>query len=211
MDNRFLRQSPLAHLHLNARQPDPGNLSGATVRAFEYPHRVQIALRGQAADPAFLQGFEKATGFSLPTDACTSSGEPSRVHALWMGPDEWLIVGNEDQDSRLFDTLQASFSNLHTSLVNVSESRTIIHLSGPQARSVLDKGCPIDLHPRAFGPGKVVNTNLAKCHVTLHQTDYDKNSKAPAYHLYIHRSFAEYMWMWLEDASREYGLDTASD
>jgi sarcosine oxidase subunit gamma len=35
----------------------------------------------------------------------------------------------------------------------------------------------------------------------------------PAYDLYVHRSFADYLWRWLEDAAKEYGvaIDSAAD
>jgi len=37
--------------------------------------------------------------------------------------------------------------------------------------------------------------------VLIHQV-----SDAPAYELYVLRSFADYLWRWLEDAAREYGV-----
>ena len=42
---------------------------------------------------------------------------------------------------------------------------------------------------------------LAKATGLIHQT-----SDAPAYDLYVPRSFAEYLWRWLEDAAAEYGV-----
>jgi sarcosine oxidase subunit gamma len=37
--------------------------------------------------------------------------------------------------------------------------------------------------------------------VLIHQVD-----DAPAYDVYVLRSFAEYLWLWLEDAAKEYGM-----
>ena len=34
-----------------------------------------------------------------------------------------------------------------------------------------------------------------------YQTD-----EVPSYELYVQRSFAEYLWLWLEDAALEYGV-----
>jgi sarcosine oxidase gamma subunit len=31
-------------------------------------------------------------------------------------------------------------------------------------------------------------------------------TQAPDYDLYVQRSFAEYLWAWLEDAGTEYGV-----
>ncbi|SNS70102.1 sarcosine oxidase subunit gamma [Asanoa hainanensis] len=84
------------------------------------------------------------------------------------------------------------------SAVDVSASRTVLELSGPQARDVLAHGCALDLHPRVFGPGSCARTNLAKAQVILHQT-------APAtYRVFVGASFADYLARWLLDAAVEY-------
>ena len=77
--------------------------------------------------------------------------------------------------------------------------------SGIVLRDVLRKGTSIDLHPKAFGPGQCAQTGIARCHMLLHQT-----SDEPAYDIYVHRSFADYLWRWLEDAAREYGVAVES-
>ncbi len=33
----------------------------------------------------------------------------------------------------------------------------------------------------------------------------------PAYDVYVLNSFAEYLWLWLEDAAREYGLRVTAE
>ena len=206
----YLRQSPLAHLHLEMRTRKSEALSVAGVQVLEIADRAQIVVRGQSADPAFLQGVEKALGQSLPIIACTSVGDPTGLYVLWMGPDEWLVVAPEIKRSALLAGLAKALRGLHCAIVDVSESRTVIQLQGQEAKTVLDKGCSIDLHPRSFGPGRVANTLLARCHITLHQTVVDLQTGHPSFDIYVHRSFAEYLWTWIEDASREYGLDVGS-
>lgn len=207
MASSYLRQSPLAHLHLAARTQNSDALPEAGVHISENAHRGQIVVRGQASDPAFLQATEKVMGIPLPTDACTSSGDPAGIHILWMGPDEWLIVTPEGTAPKFITSLSKAFRRLHAAIVDVSESRTVIQIRGLNARNVLDKGCSIDLHPRVFAPGNVVNTLLGRCHITVHQTSLDTLSNHPSYDIYVHRSFSEYLWSWIEDASREYGVD----
>lgn len=209
MADTYLRQSPLAHLHLGARTSD--NATEAGVSLGEIPHRVQIALRGDTSDNAFTAAIKGVTGFDLPTEPCTcTSGEDaSGLHGLWMGPDEWLIVAPAEGFDDLSAKLATSLNGIHAAVVDVSESRTVLSMSGTDARRVLQKGCGIDFHPRAFSLGRVVNTLLARAHVTIHQINSDDPGELPAYELYVHRSFAEYLWTWLEDATREYGLCVA--
>ncbi len=87
----------------------------------------------------------------------------------------------------------------HGAVVDVSAQRTALRLSGPCAREVLQHGCPIDLHPRAFGPGRCAQTLLARAQVVLYQTD-----EAPTYLILVRASFAEYLAEWLMDAMTEY-------
>ncbi|WP_291418632.1 sarcosine oxidase subunit gamma [Actinophytocola sp.] len=108
---------------------------------------------------------------------------------LWLGPDEFLVVGPLDDSVDLTGD----------SVVDVSANRTTIELAGPHARDVLEKGMPIDLHPRAFGPGRCAQTLLARAQVILRQLDDE-----PTYHVLVRGSFAPYLAAWLVDASKEF-------
>jgi sarcosine oxidase subunit gamma len=37
----------------------------------------------------------------------------------------------------------------------------------------------------------------------------DDPERGPSFDLYVGRSFADYLWIWLEDAGREYGVPIA--
>jgi len=66
---------------------------------------------------------------------------------------------------------------------------------------VLEKGCPVDLHPRAFGPGRAVSTTLARVPVVLWQTG------ETSYRLLPRASFADYVARWLLDAMVEFNAE----
>ena len=84
-------------------------------------------------------------------------------------------------------------------MVDVSANRTTLELSGPAARQVLEKGCPLDLHPRAFGPGRAVSTTVGPVAVLLWQLD-----AVPTYRLFPRSSFADYLARLIIDAMSEY-------
>ncbi len=205
MVENYLRQSALAPLGLNARTAStkkPG------VKMAERPFFAMTGLRGNTDDPAFLSATKQALGFSLPLEANTAT-KKGKNSALWMGPDEWLIVTAPDTGNKILSSLQDKLAGQHVAIFDVSDSRTTIELSGTNAREVLMKGCGIDFHPRAFGPGQVVQSTLALAHVMIHQTAQHKKTGTPTYQLYVHRSFAQYMWAWLEDAASEYGVQVS--
>jgi sarcosine oxidase subunit gamma len=75
----------------------------------------------------------------------------------------------------------------------------VIEVAGSDARLLLAKGCSVDLHPRAFEPGRCAQTNLARAQVVLLA-----RTPEPAYWVFARASFAEYVAEWLLDASAEY-------
>lgn len=163
-----------------------------TVELVTEPRLFQTSVRVPPGTPAFDR-VGAAFGLVLPTAVGeTSTAGPHT--ALWLGPDEWLVV-SDGAVPALDGLLLAGERGL---VVDVSANRTSLLLSGPDARHVLEKGCPVDLHPRAFGPGNAVTATLARVPVVLWQT-------APAaYRILPRTSFAAYVERWLRDAMAEY-------
>ncbi len=198
MADPSLRQSPLATLHLGGREGEPA--PEAAVHLAERRLVGKLNLHADPGDGALMKAFEGALGYHLPLAANTTSGEGKRG-ALWLGPDEWLITVPEGQENALFSALATAGDGHHVALNDVSDARTILTLAGPRARAVLEKGCSLDLHPRAFQTGDCAGTLLARAAILLHQT-----GDAPAYDIHVAWSFAAYLWVWLEDAAAEYGV-----
>ncbi len=201
MADAYLRQGPLAHLGLAARAVSPTVGIEEGVVLCERPARGQIGLRGDAGHPAFRTAVKEVLGFVPPTKATTAAGGTGLPRALWLGPDEWLVVGPPGSEGKIARDLRVALAGQHAAVTDVSEGRTVIGLAGRHARDVLMKGCPLDLHSREFKPGGCAQSALAKALIILHQT-----GDAPAYDIYIERSMADYLWSWLEDAAEEYGL-----
>ena len=211
MPDSLLRQSPLAHLALQgrpARVADPGADTGeAGVAMAERPFRGIIDLRGDAGDSGFLAAVERVLGAAPPSEANRALVRPE-VTLLWLGPNEWWIVTPE-VDEELADSLREALAGLHAAVTLVGDSRTCLRVAGPRAGDLLAKGCPLDLHPRAFAAGHCAQSLLAKAGVLIHRLEEGSDGGgdgAPVYELYVLRSFADYLWRWLEDAAAEYGL-----
>lgn len=203
MIGRYLRQSALAHLGLEARSGEA--VEGAAVTLQEKPLPAAVNLRGDKEDPKFLTAAKQALGLDLPlTPNTTNSGNGLAV--LWLGPDEWLILrhgGEPQEESDLADRLRAALGELHAAVTAVGESLVCIHLAGPRAADVIAKGCPLDLHPSVFATGQCAQSHLSKTAITLHLVD-DTADGGRGFDLYTRRSFADYLWHWLSDAAREY-------
>ena len=202
----YLRQSALDHLGLAGRTTADGG--GAAVRLAEKTMPAAVNLRGDAKDTAFAEAVRQAIGLDLPTAPNTVTTGDS-LALLWLGPDEWLLVQHDaapDAEAQQAARLRDAVGGQHASVVEVGEQYCCISVAGAKARDVIMKGCPLDLHPRAFGGvGHCAQSHLAKAAIILHQVNGDADG-GPAFDLYVRRSFADYLWRWLEDAAGEYGV-----
>ncbi|MGC0316562.1 sarcosine oxidase subunit gamma [Kitasatospora acidiphila] len=190
-----LRRSPLGHLaDVFAEHSTTGQRS---VRLREVPFLAQLDLQLYPRSAA-AERIASALGEPLPTapDTAVQAGD---LRVLWLGPQQWLLIGPDGSAPATADLLHAALESEPGSVVDVSANRTTLELAGPAARQVLEKGCALDLHPRAFGPGRCAQTLLSKVNVILHQVDAE-----PTYRLLVRGSFAQYLADWLLDAMEEY-------
>jgi sarcosine oxidase, subunit gamma len=206
MAERDTHRSPLAGFA--GRLAAAGEASGGALALGEVPFLVQVDLRIDPKSPAAGQ-VGLALGVALPVEPGTSAGTGD-VRVLWLGPDEWLVVGPDTPAPELEARLRAA-AGLHTaqepaSVVDVSAQRTTLLVAGPRARDLLAHGCSLDLHPRVFGQGRCAQTMLARAQVVLLSlTDIDQPSlDGPAYWIMVRSSFAGYLADWLLDAATEY-------
>jgi sarcosine oxidase subunit gamma len=177
------------------------------VRLCERQDLGKIDLRGDPHDRAFMAAVGRVLDLLLPGEPCTAAAK-AQIAALWLGPDEWLVTCPAHDVPRLVGALREALADVHAAITDVTDGRVAFRLAGPSARDVLAKGCPLDLHPRAFPVGSCAQSLLAKATVLIHLLD-DDPERAPSFDVYVPRSFAHYLWMWLEDAGREYGVQIA--
>jgi sarcosine oxidase, subunit gamma len=183
---------------------EPGQLKPRGVRLGERRDLGKIDLRGDAHDRAFMAAVGRVLDLLLPTEPCTAAAK-GQIGALWLGPDQWLLTCPASDVAGLIGALRAALADAHAAITDLSDGRVALRVAGPSARDVLAKGTPLDLHPREFPPGRCAGTLLAKATVVIHLLD-DNPERGPSFDVYVARSFAHYLWTWLEDAGREYGV-----
>lgn len=162
---------------------------------------AQINLRGDAGDKAFQKGVRKALGLAVPVEPNTVASADG-LDILWLGPDEWLVVGETGRESAIVTSLRTELAGQHVAVTDVSANRTCIRLAGRRAREILAKGCTLDFHPRAFEAGRCAQTLVARAQVIIQLVDGGPASAD--FRLFVRGSFAQYLAGWLVDASREY-------
>ncbi|PWI42295.1 sarcosine oxidase subunit gamma [Streptomyces sp. ICBB 8177] len=178
--------------------------SAGAVRLAELPFLAQLSVRLDAKGPA-AETVRFTLGVALPAQPNTMAtcGE---LAALWLGPDEWLVVGRPGSAAWLEERLRTAVAGEYAAVTDVSAQRATVLVGGARSRDLLAHGCPLDLHPRAFGAGRCAQTTLARAGVLLAARD----ERRPGYWLMTRSSFAGYVADWLLDATTEYVPDAGS-
>lgn len=162
---------------MTARRPLAGLAAElALLDADELPFVTQIDVR---ADPSAAA----ALGFPVRPNT-TSTWNDADV--LWLGPDEWLVVAEAGRQAELLGGLEASLGSTHRSIVDVSANRAVFELRGPDRHERLAIACPLDLHPRSWGPGRCAQTVFGAAPVLLHE-------RPDATRVFVRPSFAGYV------------------
>ncbi len=155
-------------------------------------HRATDLVRLHATEVPFLSqidvrcGTDAAARLGFPLEPNTVAGDMVRG-VLWLGPDEWLVVGLPGTGPGVLAQLDAALTGSHASVVDTSANRAVIHLTGSLRLDLLATGCPIDLDPRGgWGPGRCAQTLFGRAPVLVQEL-------VNATRIFVRPSFAEYV------------------
>jgi sarcosine oxidase subunit gamma len=173
----------MADTAARARSPLHGRTRElAAVGAAEVAFLAQVDLR---ADPALAPRLPLAP----PPEPNTWTARGGR-EALWLGPDQWLVVGPPGSAPAITAELGRALQGEHHSVVDTSANRTVVELTGDGRLDLLAQGCALDLHPRAWRPGHCAQTLLARVPVLLQERE-------GATRVFVRASFAAHLAGWL--------------
>lgn len=158
-----------------------------------------LNLRLDPREDEAIEAAAQVLDLPIPLASNTFTGRDHRVY--WLSPNEWLIESDADRAARLVNELSEALAGYHAAVNDVSGGHVALRVSGIDARTVLAKGCTLDLHPREFGPGQCARTGLAKAVAVLAVTD-----DAPTYTVIVGRSFSDYLCRWLAHGARPHGI-----
>jgi sarcosine oxidase subunit gamma len=152
--------------------------------------RTRFAYRGAEATLAALGA---AFGMTPLAEACRAASEGDHA-ALWLGPDEWLLLAPDGEAAALGAKLEAALAGQPHSLVDISHRNAAFEITGEYGPAVLNVGCPLDLDFAAFPVGMSTRTVLGKAEVVLWRRSPQR------FHLEVWRSFAPYVLGFLGQA-----------
>ncbi len=149
----------------------------------------RISLRATSAG---ARSFEKSLNFALPRKPAETASAKGR-HALWLGPDEWLLIDEANPD----DSMVPRLPNKQFSAVDVSHRNMAFIVAGPGAAATLNAACPRNLSLAAFPVKTCSRTVLGKAEIVLYRTARD------TFRVECWRSYAPYVRDLLAIASKD--------
>ncbi len=118
------------------------------------------------------------------------------LRILWNSPNNWLVVSNKKE---LFSEILKNFNESDFAVTDLSHSKAIIEIEGPNVKEVLKKGCPFNFN--IFSKNMCINSSYNGISFLVDMIE-DNPEKARIFSL---RSFGESMYHSITDASLEYG------
>lgn len=153
-----------------------------------------ITLRGDLASPGLAAAVRAATGTGVPGQRRIETADDRAC--AWMSPDELLLLLPYDETGAALTAIGDAMAGAHHLAVAVSDARALFRVSGPGARAVIAKLCPVDMTRAAFAPGEIRRTRMAQVPAAIWMSGEDTVM------VICFRSVARYAFDLLRDAAR---------
>ena len=165
------------------------------IKIKEIPFLKKINLRLDPNDKNCVSSCSEILGTMLPTKANTYSVNAINEKVIWLGPDEWLIVSDDDAFLKLLNEI----GDLEASVTDVSENRTIIRIRGKYIYVLLSKFLVLDLEKNLSTNSSCAQTLFVKVPVLLVRNHHDGT---PEMDIFANRSHANYIYSLLVDGTK---------
>lgn len=163
------------------------------IREIQPSRLTVLRLRRPSSDD--LARIGALIGTALPTDP--NQAADGAVRVIWMGPDEWLIVGDTAPNSAIEEAATDAAAAL---CVSVDDGRCVFEVTGPAAADLIAKGTSLDLHRTLAAANRSAMTLFAQTNVII-----DRPPGLDGYRLIFDFSVRDYLRFWFADAVVEFG------
>ena len=159
---------------------------------------MKLIIRGKTKD--FITAIGKNLNMILPIEANTSTSGQT-LTALWLSPDEWMLVSNETISEKtntyeVEDNLINNISKVNLgAITDVSDQFVMINIKGSKVFDLFASGSPFNFNQFKNRKGSVVQTILSHIDVIIHLTEINNVN------LFVRRSFSEHLHSWLDDSA----------
>ena len=183
-------------LNYNSPIKDQVNYNDISVK--EISPIMKLNLRGKKRE--FFTAVGKHLDMILPTEANTSSSS-SKLTAIWLSPDEWMVVSNEliEKNTNSYDLEESLYNSISKTnlgaVIDVTDQFVLLELKGENIFELFSSGSPFNFNEFKEKKGSTTQTLLNNIDVIVHHKDLN------LVNLFVRRSFSEHLFSWINDSA----------
>ena len=183
-------------LNYNSPIKDQVNYNDISVK--EISPIMKLNLRGKKRE--FFTAVGKHLDMILPTEANTSSSS-SKLTAIWLSPDEWMVVTNEliEKNTKSYDLEESLYNSISKTnlgaVIDVTDQFVMLELKGSKIYELFSSGSPYNFNDFRKKKGSTTQTLLNNIDVII------QNRGENLVNLFVRRSFSEHLFSWINDSA----------
>ncbi|MGB1240068.1 MAG: sarcosine oxidase subunit gamma [Candidatus Pelagibacter sp.] len=183
-------------LNYNSPIKDQVNYNDISVK--EISPIMKLNLRGKKRE--FFTAVGKHLDMILPTEANTSSSS-SKLTAIWLSPDEWMVVSNEliEKNTNSYDLEESLYNSISKTnlgaVIDVTDQFVMLELKGSKIYELFSSGSPYNFNDFREKKGSTTQTLLNNIDVII------QNKSENLVNLFVRRSFSEHLFSWINDSA----------
>ena len=183
-------------LNYNLPIKDQVNYNDISVK--EISPIMKLNLRGKKRE--FFTAVGKHLDMILPTEANTSSSS-SKLTAIWLSPDEWMVVSNEliEKNTNSYDLEESLYNSISKTnlgaVIDVTDQFVMLELKGSKIYELFSSGSPYNFNDFREKKGSTTQTLLNNIDVII------QNKSENLVNLFVRRSFSEHLFSWINDSA----------
>ena len=183
-------------LNYNSPIKDQVNYNDISVK--EISTIMKLNLRGKKRE--FFTAVGKHLDMILPTEANTSSSS-SKLTAIWLSPDEWMVVSNEliEKNTNSYDLEESLYNSISKTnlgaVIDVTDQFVMLELKGSKIYELFSSGSPYNFNDFRKKKGSTTQTLLNNIDVII------QNRGENLVNLFVRRSFSEHLFSWINDSA----------
>ena len=183
-------------LNYNSPIKDQVNFNDISVK--EISPIMKLNLRGKKRE--FFTVVGKHLDMILPTEANTSSSS-SKLTAIWLSPDEWMVVSNEfiEKNNNSYDLEESLYNSISKTnlgaVIDVTDQFVMFELKGSKIYELFSSGSPYNFNDFREKKGSTTQTLLNNIDVII------QNKSENLVNLFVRRSFSEHLFSWINDSA----------
>ena len=183
---------------LNYNSPIKDQINYNDISVKEISPIMKLNLRGKKRE--FFTAVGKHLDMILPTEANTSSSS-SKLTAIWLSPDEWMVVSNEliEKNTNSYDLEESLYNSISKTnlgaVIDVTDQFVMLELKGSKIYELFSSGSPYNFNDFRKKKGSTTQTLLNNIDVII------QNKSENLVNLFVRRSFSEHLFSWINDSA----------